>query len=186
MNYYVHRAIRSKTFLNVIWSVFIFSQKELYTLNLFTVCVHCVLISICSIPPTCQKWKTLIFMLFSSPFMGYPAYDLDLDFPIGHYVCHILVAKVRHFGDNKKSQLLTQRNARSSAQWKLARMTERISFLLTHYSCFNPMTPKIVHIDRPCLEIGSGKWVTKKLHLFACCKLIRGLFSSCNLIDLDC
>ena len=56
-------------------------------------------------------------MLFS-PFTGYLAYDLDLDFPIGHNVCqlcHILAAKVRHFGDNKKSQLLTQRNACSNA-----------------------------------------------------------------------
>ena len=163
MNYYVHRAIKSKTFLKVIYSVFIFLQKELYTLNLFTVCVHCVLISICSIPPTCQKWKTLIFMLFSSPFMGYPAYDLDLDFPIRHYVWHILVAKVRHFGDNKKSQLLTQRNARPSAQENWLGWQSGYYSIITHNSFFIPMNPKTVHMDRPCLEIGFGKWVPKKL-----------------------
>ena len=70
--------------------------------------------------------KNTVFMLFS-PFTGYPAYHLDLDFPIGHYVCqlwHISAAEVRHFGDNKKSQLRTQRNARPSAQQKLARMIE--------------------------------------------------------------
>ena len=148
-----YRAIRSKTFLNVIWSVFIFLQKELYTLNLFTVCVHCVLISICSIPPTCQKWKTLIFMVFSSPFMGYPACDLDLDFPIGHYVCHILVAKVRHFGDNKKSQLLTQRNACSNANENWLGWQRGYYSFMTHNSCFFLMTPKIDHMDQPCLDI---------------------------------
>ena len=125
-----------------------FCKKELYTVKKYL--YH---------PSHLPKMKNTDFYAVLAIY-GISAYDLDLDFPIGHYVCqlcHILAAKVRHFGDNKKSQLRTQRNARPSAQRKLARMTERILFLHNQNSFFIPMTPKIVHMDRPCLKIGSGK-----------------------------
>ena len=72
-------------------------------------------------------------MLFS-PFMGYPAYDLDLDFPIGHYVCqlcHILAAKVRHFGDKKIPTSDTKKCAFQcpTKTGYIHRMTEWILFL---------------------------------------------------------